>query len=300
MAIAIQLNGGLGNQMFQYAFGIYLSTKKKTGLRLDVSLLGHYYIKGANHNKYRLHVFGIRRGLPFPLWVYHTLCAINYSVMSRVARIFVDKSKYHQLYEKKDFIFDPSVLDAPDNSYVRGYWQSYKYLEPVEDILRERLQFIHPKSESALGYQKQIQSATHPVCIHVRRNDYLVVEKEQGLSVLIGKEYIESGIEIIRDKVGENLSLFVFSDDTQWCINNLELGYPTTFVMTDGRYSYADDMWLMTQCHHFVIAKSSYSWWGAWLSRYEGKTVVAPRKWFGAKDSDPDCTDLIPPDWIKA
>ena len=92
--------------------------------------------------------------------------------------------------------------------------------------------------------------------------------------------------------------IYVFSDDIEWCRANLSFGIPTMFVGDE----YAGEkgeghMYLMSKCKYFIIANSSFSWWGAWLALFKDKIVICPKQWFG--DASIDTSDLIPESWIR-
>ena len=108
--------------------------------------------------------------------------------------------------------------------------------------------------------------------------------------------YYDTGVAHVRQGLSAPHAI-IFSDDTQWARANLKLDIPMTVVDVNGPDDAHQDLWLMAACKRFVIANSSLSWWGAWLSEAQSKVVVAPRKWFA--DDKLDTTDLIPPDWIR-
>ena len=125
------------------------------------------------------------------------------------------------------------------------------------------------------------------ISIHIRRTDYVT---SNGYHPVQSIEYYKQAIEII----GDYDNIFVFSDDINWCKENLKFD---NMIFVDGNDD-VEDMWLMSICNHNVIANSSFSWWGAWLNNNPDKKVIAPNNWFGSQ-TNLNTNDLIPNTWIK-
>ena len=297
--ITVHLQGGLGNQMFQYALALRLSKDYNTPIALNIVSL----LNDPNaHAVYCLNIFNNKEPIPLfpPMRFYQFARRVPKFVLKVLAWVMFKISKIRQnILTDKDnpFIFHQDILDSASNHHLMGYWQSYKYFEGVEDRIRHAFKFTLSKSATALEYRQQIETSVAPVCIHVRRNDYLKIQKIYSNFWIIDIDYIQAGLQIIKIKCSKPLDLFIFSDDINWCKENLKLDYPMTFIENKGAKNFADDMWLMTQCHYFIIANSSFSWWGAWLSEYVNKIVVAPKSehWHPLLETK----DLIPDNWIR-
>ena len=95
-----------------------------------------------------------------------------------------------------------------------------------------------------------------------------------------------------------DIEVFVFSDDLEWCKNNLKLEDKLHFLDVNQKTNFHMDMYLMSQCKHNVIANSSFSWWAAWLNQNKNKQVIAPQNWFA--NTSLNTKDLIPASWILA
>lgn len=282
--ITVRLQGGMGNQMFQYALGRVLSLKYSTPLVLDTDLLGVRLYKGFTVREYELDLFDITaRLLPrHSSWIAKWCYFI---------RKFFEKVYHHKGVEK-GFAFDPSVLELPDGVTLDGYWQSYKYFEHIADIIKKDFTLRKPLPSHIQKLREKIQSE-HSVCLHVRRGDYI----GNPLHDTTTMEYYRQAIVVLVEKVDIE-HIYVFSDDIAWCREHLTFSYPVTFVgeeysgeRASGHFS------LMRACAHFIIANSTFSWWTAWLGERAEKIVIAPKQWFG--DKSIDTTDLIPGEWIR-
>lgn len=301
--IIVQLQGGLGNQMFQYALGRALSLKNNTSLGLDLNFLEDRTPRDTFLQKrfskwgtfvfrnYDLGIFNIeenfvsQKEIPF----------FYRSFFSGTPMIYADafrKKFFPGRNVEKSFKFDREVLGLGPNAYLMGSWQSFKYFEDIEDVIRRDFALKKPiseKSQTLLGEINSCQS----LCINVRRADF-VDNSHHGT---IGNEYYNMAISIILQtrKIDK---IYVFSDDMAWCEKNLSFSQPTMFVNHEyAGKKFEEYLVLMTACKNFIIPNSTFGWWAAWLSGEKDKVVIAPKKWFA--DSDVDTSDLIPSDWIR-
>ncbi len=287
--IITRLTGGLGNQMFQYAFGRQLAESHRTELKLD---LGFYSNPKWNIpvRTYDLDIFNIREALATEDETTRLAKRVRNDLTDRAFnRLFGTKSSH---IREPHFHFSQAALDLPDNIYISGYWQSEKYFVGVSDLLRREFTFRDEPSESAAAILTRIQS-TNSVCVHVRRGDFLV----NPLNGLYGVEYYKKGEEIVSLEVVDPV-FYVFSNDMDWCQANLKFDAPTVFVSDDfGERKFRDDLRLMSACKHFIIANSSFSWWAVWLAANNERLVVSPTEWFA--DPALDTKDLFPKSWIR-
>ncbi len=296
--IVVKLKGGLGNQMFQYAIGRHLAIKHKTPLKLDLTfLLDRTPKKDFVFRDYDLDVFNLETDFatsddlkPFKEFRISRLTKLYNSIprMLRKAYVLVEPH----------FHFSKEILDAPDNIYLDGYWQSEKYFTDIEDVIRKDFTFKDPLSGKAAEMATIIQNEPAAVCLNVRRADFVTSKKAQQFHGFTGVEYYQKAVAFLEGKKIENLHLFVFSDDIEWCSEHLKFDHPTTFVTKEyaGR-KYGAYLQLMTLCRHFIIPNSTFAWWGAWLNRDNTKIVVAPKQWF--RDPSVNTSDIIPSEWIR-
>ena len=296
-----RISNGLGNQMFQYALGRALSLRSGAELVLDISSFNHQKPSDA-HRAYSLNVWSIQGriarsddfralGIPNP---------DDYSLTMRLCRVVIRKIDGLKPVPERRFIvessfdFDPRILEVRDNAYLAGVWQSEKYFNAYANEIRKDFQLSVELSDPAKELLSKIASEKS-ASIHVRRGDQIhnpcLLEKHGDLPNV----YYHSAVELLKDRT-ELSRMFVFSDEIGWCENNLRFDVPTTFVHAEGLRDY-EEMVLMSRCDHNVIAKSSYSWWGAWLNPNEKKIVIAPKERFG--ENSIAASDLIPNTWIQ-
>ena len=178
------------------------------------------------------------------------------------------------------------------SSYLVGYWQSEKYFTDYEEVIRSDFTFKETLDRENLETSTNIQSS-NSVSLHVRRGDY-VTHASKTLNTC-SVDYYRYAIKYISERVSSPY-FYIFSDDIQWVRNNIDIPFPAEYVDRNHGCNSFIDMQLMSMCKHHIIANSSFSWWGAWLSGNKGQIVVAPQKWFrnGLNDSD-----LIPQRWIR-
>ena len=296
----VNVIGGLGNQMFQYAFALALQKQfPEEEVLIDISHFNYFFIKKlgpANlHNGYELDkVFpnanniatASARQLMKVTWYMP-----NY-LLSRVVRkiLPIRKSEYIQTL-KEIFEYHDAPLKREGNTYYEGVWESVRYLNPVkQEILHA---FAHPEPNSINAEYVRQMEGSHSVGIHVRRGDYL---KDPGFAGVCEIDYYERAVAKILEEE-KDYTFYIFSNDTEWCREHLLplLGnHRTVFVTENKGKGSCWDMFLMSHCKELIIANSSFSWWGAFLNEHKGR-VVAPQKWIN-RDSD---VDIWQDDWIK-
>jgi hypothetical protein len=287
--IITQLNGGLGNQMFQYAFGRRLAHRHQTELKLDVRIYSDP-VANVPVRTYDLGIFNIIERIASDDEINRFATRSRNRFLDRVLNRVLGLKPSH--IREPHYHFSQAAMDAPDNVYVSGYWQSERYFRDVEPLLHDEFTFRDPMSPNAEPIYNKIRES-ESVCVHVRRGDFLT----NPFNGLYGQEYYSAGAEIIA-RTNRDLSFFVFSDDTEWCRANLRFDGETTFVDDDfGPMKFRDDLRLMSRCKHFIIANSSFSWWAVWLNRNPERVVVAPTEW--VTDKSLDTRDLYPADWIR-
>jgi hypothetical protein len=204
------------------------------------------------------------------------------------------KLNFSNIYIEKNLKFDEKFFLLKDNSYLDGYFQSEKYFVEMKEILRDEFSLVDqlPKKYSLLDEKiKSINS----VAIHVRRGDYLSNKDTLRIHGVCSIDYYTNAINLIKERVSDPI-FYIFSDDINWVKNNLDLPENSEFI--DGNENRPEiDLTLMMSCKHFIIANSSFSWWGAWLSSFESKVVIAPTPWFD--DANYVAEDIYSKQWIR-
>ena len=292
--IIVKLMGGLGNQMFQYAFGKHLATKNKTELKLDTTFLLDRTPPKNEHfvfRNYDLSIFNINEQ-------FATIEEIN-KYTKRTSNVFLDKTLNKLLGTKKSYVKDlklhflPKHLTISKNVYIEGYWQSEKYFKSISDELRQKdFVFKEPLMEISESLMQQIRSV-NAVCVNVRRGDFVT----NSFHGTMGSDYYKKAENLLIKKYTD-LEIFVFSDEIDWCEENLNFSVPTHFI--SHKYAgnkFQDYLRLMSACKHFIIPNSSFAWWAVWFSLNPNKMVIAPKQW--VNDSKYSVSDLIPNSWIQ-
>lgn len=273
--IVIQLSGGMGNQMFQYA--LYLQLR---ALGKNVKIDDKTDYQGKNKRPIRLDVFGVKYEIPTEL---EMLCLTDsfMDIVSRIRRKLTGRKTAE--YIEKNQLFDEKVLEK-NRAYLVGCWQSEKYFLGVKEEVRKAFTFQKLNlSKKMLDYEKKIKES-NSVSIHIRRGDYLEVSEVYG--GICTPEYYEKAMKQM-EEWNPNCHFFVFTNDVPWVKENYQ-GENVTIVEGNDEDSGYVDLYLMTKCKHYILANSSFSWWGCYLSSSENKKVIAPGQWFQGSD----CKDI--------
>jgi hypothetical protein len=291
--IAVKLMGGLGNQMFQYAAARAMAADRNCPVFLDLSFLETPSEGKWTQRYFELDVFNIESSTPENFSVRLLKRLNSNSRWNRISNSPVLMFPYRNYYESLQG-FHPELLKLPQHVYLQGYFQSEQYFLRHESLIRKEFTFKTPATGKNAEVLQQILNS-NAVSLHVRRGDYVSLPSAAEYHALTGLPYYQRAVEIL---TADNLSMnfFVFSDDPEWCRQHLNLPGTTTIVdWNTGKASY-EDLRLMSQCKHHIIANSSFSWWGAWLNPATEKKVIAPKKW--VNDQTQYNADLIPVSWI--
>jgi hypothetical protein len=277
--VIVSLNGGLGNQLFQYALGRKLSIQNKETLLLDFSILKTDYLG----RKLVLDNFRVKGKIIDSIWIRKIVT--NNTRLNRIVKYF------NLLTESTEqrFNFKPEILDKKSMiNYFNGFWQSYKYFQDIRETLLKELVISTPQIADV---EKKLNFNSSTVCIHVRRKDYLK-DNRYGF---VGEVYYYKAISLITAHV-PNPHFIVFSDDIEWCKNNLNLKQRVTYLSGEFKLTDWEELIVMSKCHHHITANSTFSWWGAWLCNNAQQIVTRPSKPF--KDSSLLYEYHYPDSWI--
>ena len=290
--------GGLGNQMFQYAFGIALSAKNKSNVCFDLSF---YDDQVERHDftprKLALDVFRLK------------LPKVSDSELSKFKKLvkpikFADKC-YSVLYGKKYYLessphFDVNIDKISNNTYCEGYFQDERYFQNVSEEIRSAFTFANNSFERDSEIQRLANEITssNSVCIHIRRGDYITNPINTEIFGTLSKDYYLKGIDHIEKTINSKTKKFLFSNDPEWCKETF--GEYSDITIIDEKYSGSNGtshFWLMTKCKHFIIANSSFSWWAAWLGNEHNKIICRPFPWFTKNEFK--SASMCPDSWVK-
>ncbi len=272
--IIVNLKGGLGNQMFQYACGRALSLRNN-----DILSLVRSEYRGDVVRTFSLANFTIKGETMAP------------DAVPKFSRLF---AHLKQKLTRNFYVgFDSNILKKHGQTvYLDGYFQSEKYFQDFAAEIRQDFSLAVPFEGQAAEIAHTIKNDPNAVSLHVRRGDYLTHPDFGGI---VTREYYERAVSHIRKSL-PSAKFYVFSDDIDWCRVTLPLGNNATFVSQPELKDY-EEMILMSQAHHHIIANSSFSWWGAWLGNNPNKIVIAPSKWSNLHENW--YNDIIPSSWTR-
>ncbi|HEU5165062.1 MAG TPA: alpha-1,2-fucosyltransferase [Chitinophagaceae bacterium] len=283
--IISQIIGGLGNQMFQYAAGKTLARLNNTVLKLDVSAFEEYKLRDFALTNFHTNVeFATKKEINDLLPAHNFEKAFQY----------FSPLKKRSYYREKEFHFDEKVLKLGKNVYLKGYFQSEKYFLPAKEIIKQEYKLKYSLTSNVNEFANRINNE-QSVAVHIRRGDMRSDPLTSEYHGILPVDHYQKSVDIVNLKV-LNPIFYLFSDDINWVKENLQI--PNAIHVSNKiTNSPIEDLYLMSQCKHNIIANSSFSWWGAWLNNNPDKIVIAPKNWFnkGPKDTQ----DLIPNEWLK-
>lgn len=300
--VTMQVNGRLGNQMFQYAFArkLWELTGRRGTIRLEFVTYGEYL---SDFNlKYEKIPYDFRHKTFWGLKLHlakRVLVAIAMELAAaRVwrffAKVFSRSSSDVLLYEHKwekafgwtwslfglfiarygyvPFRYPPYLRHLPLRAY--GCFECSRYFDDIKPILQEEFTPKEPpRKENARLYS--MISESESVCVSIRRGDYLN-DGFRNAFYLCTPDYFVEAMRIMKARV-PNAKFFIFSDEPQWCKENIKFPFECEFESGD------DPVWetlrLMSSCKHFIISNSTFHWWAQYLSRNKNKVVIAPSRW---------------------
>lgn len=300
----VKISGGLGNQMFCYAFALALQNAGHV-VFVDTSLYKHKLIRGGInfcHNGLETErLFALKLAEASDADV-RRLSTSAEGLLNRIRRKYFTKKTH---YIDTVFSYTPEIFQDTQERYLEGFWQTEKYFLPIEKDIRRLFTFRPPLSEKSSALKTEIcsyaESSLACASIHVRRGDYLAT---QSLHVCT-ETYYNNAIVYVQKKYPQAV-FYVFSDDMDWCRKNLDFcGAKTIFVDWNLGADSWQDMALMSLCRFNIIPNSSFSWWAAWLNNNPDKLIIAPSVWnrreLEYKDSyyKYDYSDIVPESWIR-
>lgn len=298
--IIVRLKGGMGNQLFQYALGRALSVKYNVPLRFNIEAyedtsprpFRSVYSGTFTQRTYDLDLFTVvgevakKHDIPFLHRMYGKgpFFLILDAVRRRILK-YVFKQKAQELFYSE---YNPAYLSLGPHAYLDGFYQSPKYFEHIADTIRQDLSFKNTPAAHIVKLSETIKQQ-NSVCMHIRRTDFI----GNAAYECVSEEYYKNALEYIASKTKID-AVYVFSDDIEWCKQNISTPYATIFVEGDTAGERNEGhFYLMRSCKHFIIPNSSFSWWAAWLPDHKDKIVVAPNYWF----TGTNIYDVIPKEW---
>lgn len=284
----VRFKGGLGNQMFQYAF---LKSLEKKGYDVGASL--GFYNDFPTTRRFELDAVFPKISMDAnPIYdnIFKEKLLEWKEYAGRAAVGLGENISFWNETEEQEGTFQNAVYTQRECVYS-GYWQSYRYFELISDTIRN--DFIFNENEELITFCKEVLGKNdNTVAVHVRRGDYLNTEQMYG--GICTNDYYRTAKECISRKI-KNATYVFFSDDIEW-VKKQDWAREGIFISMEAFQEYQDwyDMYIMSMCKHNIIANSTFSWWGAWLNRNVNKIVVAPQKWNNLRNYK----DIYPNGWI--
>jgi Glycosyl transferase family 11 len=272
--INVYLMGGLGNQMFQYAMAVALAERTGRTVNLDTRFLRMTEAEHT-HREFALDAYDIHA----------TIDAVSPMRINLMPKVRESESTPAQQLSK-----------IPNGSiFLQGFWQSHDYFKDHRQLVSKHFSLAGKPSPRMEEFSKRVANEPHSVSIHVRRGDYVTNQAASGFHGTCPLTYYQQAIRELKAQFPVHCA-FVFTDDVEWVTENFSIDLPFEVVAPDESRTPAEDIRMMAMCRHHVIANSSFSWWGAWLSEQNG-SIVAPKRWFANEQANAE--HIVPKHWIR-
>jgi len=291
LQVIARIEGGLGNQLFQYAAARSLADRLGCDLALDLRGLDENGDRPFQLDLYRIRatVASLEQLQDLPAWRSSRWGHIR-SILSQFAPTIFS----FPIFWPSSFAFDARFEQIDRPVYLVGYWQTERYFDWNRARLLQDIQLIAPLP-SNMPLLEEIRS-TNSVALHIRRGDYVSNAAAAHFHGLCDMAYYRAAINALKVRTPD-IHVYVFSDEPAWAQANLSLDVPTQYVDANSTDKGHIDLELMRNCKNHVIANSSFSWWGSWLCESNEQIVYAPSRWFA--DQNTDTSDVVPTRWIQ-
>lgn len=286
----VKIMGGLGNQMFQYAFARELQHIGKT-VKVDISYYDH--IPETDTQRVSAHTrlagnLSVASGEEVEQYVQKDTMAA-WKLIKKIDRA----RRFVPIFYEDDRFYN-SIVWKRDMGYYIGYWQNEQYFSEVADLVRrDYIQACARLDEKSRRILDKISACQCAISVHVRGGDYYNAVNKDIFGGICNEAYYSEAIRICRERF-ESCHFFVFTNDRQLAYKILPSNEVYEMIDHGDPEGYMD-IFLMSKCRHHIIANSSFSWWGAYLNENTEKLVFAPSKWNHAGSSEHIYCDK----WIK-
>jgi len=260
--IYIKIKGGLGNQLFQYAYGRSLELSGKKVI-FDISFFNGHKNDIDTARNFKLNYF-------------------NISQTTQFSNIYKKEHILYKIYKK---IF-----------HVESFFQNEKYFKHIQDSIRHEYTLKNPLTQEAELWKRDILEKEHSVSLHVRRGDYVQDRQTSLYHGTCDIAYYTRAVSLLSNTF-QKLHIYVFSDDIEWARNNIDYPEHTISYVSSVKIPDYEELYLMSLCTHNIIANSTFSWWGAWLGTQTNKMIIAPTQWTSTKTATE--LDILPTSWIQ-
>jgi len=299
--IILRLEGGLGNQLFQYAFARSMQKKYNGKIIFDT----HSYKKDPQRSK-SLDNFILNDNVVIKnnnfIECIIIIIRIYKNILVRILKFIRVKSIYRlkillffglYVQESSNYVNNIGFCASPF-IYIHGNWMSENYFKGFSDLVKEDLKGLTKLRPRNLSLARKMKNE-NSICIHIRRGDYTNSTWSAKLLVC-NFEYYKKAIELIVSCLKEPI-FYIFSnnsEDIQWIKNNYRFNNSLKINYIDLKNSDYQELMLMKECKHFILSNSSFSWWASYLNEYSKSIVVAPSRW---NNNIWDLSDIYRPNW---
>lgn len=284
--IIVKIIGGLGNQMFQYAYAKALE-QKGYEVKIDISAFETYKLHGG----YQLSFYNI--DLITSMKEENNKYYKNNVFLKVLRRLSFDFSRR---IKEKSLLFDAKLLDVEDNTYIDGYFQSENYFKDIKEIILKQFTIKKEISSYSKDIENQIKDSKNSCSLHIRRGDF-VNNTNISIHGSCDAVYYKNAMRLLEEKE-DDINYFIFSDDIDWVKRNLDVKAAIYIESKEKRLPH-EDIYLMSLCDHNVIANSTFSWWGAWLNQNENKIVIGPKRWFADDKLAEESKYIVCESWVR-
>ena len=285
--VIARLAGGLGNQLFMYAFNRAMAERNGVPLKLDV--VGGF-VRDRTYKRTHLLNFILPPALPASAWESRRfpLGRMLRRLDRKLNALLPLERRYY--IEERTMAFDPEIHDMKivRPTIFNGYWQAPQYFDDMNPGMTELIRFPGHLTAPLAEELAAIHGAANPVCLAIRRYEEVPKPKHHILQL----DYFQQAMAHLESQV-DNPHYFVFAQNMQWAREHIKSRHPVTFAREkDLNAGVVQDLYLMTQCRHFILSNSSLHWWAAWLNDAAEKIVIAPDRGWSNKD-------MLPAQWHR-
>lgn len=314
--ILLKLKAGLGNQMFQYAYAraLELRSEKAFGMKIplkfDLSWFSNQMPDREPERFYGLNHFNIQADIADEKEIQKNFGYTRSPAYKLLVKIL--RKTQRDVFGFSDYVYYPRMAKPVKKAYIDSYyWNSEAYFKDAEDIIRREFTLKEPLGEAALSAAKDIQATKDtgdiPVLLTVRRGDYATnvhISAHHGTKEASWYDtaILEMETRLASAGIHGQSVFWVTTDDIAWVKENIKPKdaagnpLPLRFLSRPGMKDY-EEIHIMSLCSHFIIANSTFHWWGAWLSANKEKIVIGPKKW--VNNPKIDTKDVLPEGWIR-
>ncbi len=295
--ILIKLQGGLGNQLFQYALGLNLQKKFNIPVLFDLE----DYDKASNRPGFaQRDIFLNALGLSFEKSENPVFSLYSYPFsIKNIIKYQLKKALGSPAFvwiRENDFHKIPEVVEKYP-VYLDGYWQSEEYFIENADVIKNKLKYSGTLDYKNERLRKEIRNK-ESVSVHIRRGDYVSNPANNQKYGTCSFAYYSKAIDVIKGRMHDPCFYF-FSDDPLWVRDRFQNEKNAVYIDWNQDTESWKDLVLMSSCRHHIMANSTFSWWGAWLGEQERTIILAPQQWFADQSFNDRRKNIVPDRWTR-